>query len=125
MTTDAAVVLAFNEAINGRDLDALAALMTETHRFIDSDGVSVDGRDACVEAWRGFFDRFLDYRNVFDEVSEGRDGTVVVRGRSECSFAPLAGPAEWQVVVLDRRVDVWRVSAVDPGGGDPAGAVGV
>ena len=59
-----------------------------------------------------------------DEVSESRGGTVVVRGRSECSFAPLAGPAEWQAVVLDRRIDVWRVSDPALGGDDPASVVG-
>jgi hypothetical protein len=51
--------------------------------------------------------------NVFDDVSEVGDGVVVVHGRSECSFAPLAGPAEWRVVILDGLVDVWQVS--EPG----------
>ena len=46
MTNAAAVVLAFNEAINGRDLATLAGLMTESHRFIDSEGATVDGRNA-------------------------------------------------------------------------------
>lgn len=115
MTDAAAVVLAFNEAINGRNLDALAAMMTESHRFIDSAGATVDGRNACVEAWRGFFDSFPDYRNIFDEVADLGDGIVLVRGRSECSFAPLEGPAEWRAVVLDARVDVWQVSEPAPG----------
>jgi ketosteroid isomerase-like protein len=44
MTDAVAVVLAFNEAINRRDLAALTELMTETHRFIDTEGVTVDGR---------------------------------------------------------------------------------
>jgi ketosteroid isomerase-like protein len=115
MSNAAAVVLAFNEAINGRDLAALAGLMTESHRFIDSGSATVDGRIACVEAWRGFFDSFPDYRNVFDDIAEVGDGVVVVRGRSECGFAPLDGPAEWHVVVTDTRVDVWQVSEPDPG----------
>ena len=110
MNDAVAVVLAFNEAINGRDLSALTELMTESHRFIDSAGATVDGRSACVRAWRGFFDSFPDYRNVFAEVAEVGDGVVLVRGRSECSFAPLDGPAEWRAVVLDTRVDVWQVS---------------
>ena len=115
MIDAAAVVLAFNEAINGRNLDALADPMTESHRFIDSAGATVDGRNACVEAWRGFFDSFPDYRNVFDEIAEVGDGVVVVRGRSECSFAPLDGPAEWRAVVVNARVEVWQVSEPEPG----------
>jgi ketosteroid isomerase-like protein len=104
------VVLAFNEAINGRDLDALAELMTESHRFIDSAGATVDGKSACVEAWRGFFETFPDYRNHFDDLADVGNGVVVVRGRSECSFPPLDGPAEWRVVIADARVEVWQVS---------------
>ena len=68
-----------------------------------------------MEAWRGFFDSFPDYRNVFDDVVDVGDGVVVVRGRSECSFAPLDGPAEWRAVVIDARVDVWQVSEPVPG----------
>lgn len=114
MTDAVAVVLAFNEAINGRDLAALTELMTASHRFIDSAGATVDGRNACVEAWRGFFGSFPDYRNVFADVADVGDGVVLVRGRSECSFAPLDGPAEWRAVVLDARVDVWQVSEPAP-----------
>jgi ketosteroid isomerase-like protein len=114
MTDNVAVVHAFNEAINGRHLAALTELMTESHRFIDSAGVTLEGKNACVEAWRGFFDSFPDYRNVFAEVGEVGDGVVVVRGRSECSFAPLDGPAEWRAVVFNARVDVWQVSEPAP-----------
>jgi ketosteroid isomerase-like protein len=110
MTNAVEVVLAFNEAINCRDLAALTALMTESHRFIDSAGATIEGRDACVEAWRGFFGHFPDYRNVFADTTDVGDGVVVVRGRSECSVAPLDGPAEWRAVVLHGRVDVWQVS---------------
>jgi ketosteroid isomerase-like protein len=110
MTDPVAVVLAFNEAINRRDLAALAELMTEMHQFIDTEGATVDGRDACIEAWRGFFESFPDYRNEFDDVSDAGAGVVVARGRSVCSFVPLVGPAEWRAVVLGGRVDVWKVS---------------
>ena len=47
-----AVVTAFNDAINARDLDRLGALMTDAHRFVDSVGATVDGKDACLDAWR-------------------------------------------------------------------------
>ena len=114
-----AVVHSFNEAINDRDLAGLARLMTTSHRFIDSEGTAVHGRDACIDAWRGFFETFPDYRNVFEDVSDEGDGVVVVHGRSECSFAPLDGQADWRVVVLDGLVDVWQVS--DPGVTPPRG----
>jgi ketosteroid isomerase-like protein len=115
MTDAVAVVLSFNEAINSRDLDALAELMTASHRFIDSAGATVDGKNACVAAWRGFFEAFPDYRNNFEEIADVGDGVVVVRGRSECSLASLDGPAEWRAVVVDGRVDAWQVSEPAPG----------
>jgi ketosteroid isomerase-like protein len=108
-----AVVRAFNDAINGRDLTSLAALMTDGHRFIDGAGASVDGKEACVEAWRGFFTAFPDYRNHFDDVRPTDGGIVDVGGRSTCSEPALDGPAVWRAVVRDGRVDVWQVSAPD------------
>jgi ketosteroid isomerase-like protein len=115
MTDAVKVVLSFNEAINRRNLAALTELMTESHRFIDSAGTIVEGRDACVEAWRGFFDSFPDYRNIFDDIQDVGNGVVLVRGRSECSFLPLDGPAEWRAGVLEARVDVWQVSEPSSG----------
>ena len=56
--SNADLVVAFNEAINARDLPALAALMHEQHEFVDPAGASLEGRAACIEAWRGFSRRF-------------------------------------------------------------------
>jgi ketosteroid isomerase-like protein len=112
MTSDpnaVATVVAFNEAINARDLPALGELMTESHRFIDSAGTAVEGKAACLAAWEEFFEGFPDYRNVFDVVQDDPDG-VRAQGRSECSDPALEGPAEWHAVVTDGRVAVWRVS---------------
>ena len=109
-----ATVVAFNEAINARDLDALARLMHEQHRFIDAAGATVDGRRACVEAWRGFFDAFPDYHNVFDDVRGDATGAVEARGRSECSVPDLQGPARWRALVQDGLVVEWQVSDVAP-----------
>jgi hypothetical protein len=83
------VVKRFNEGSNERNLDALARLMTDDHAFIDSVGVSVDGKQPCLAAWRGFFDAYPDYRNEFESlVSGGRRS-----GRGEGAFRLLrAGP---------------------------------
>jgi ketosteroid isomerase-like protein len=108
---DVEVVLAFNEAINARDLDALSALMTDNHRFVDSADATVDGKEACTDAWRGFFAAFPDYRNVFDDVRSSAPGVVEVIGRSVCSVAELDGPARWRAEVRDGKVAVWQVFA--------------
>jgi ketosteroid isomerase-like protein len=48
------VVDAFTECINHRDLDGLAALMTDDHTFVDAEGTTVTGRAQCIAAWRRF-----------------------------------------------------------------------
>ena len=106
---DEAVVRAFNDAINARDPDALARLMTDDHRFVDSADDAVEGKEACLAAWRGFFTTFPDYRNVFDRVVGDGRGGVAVEGRSECREPALHGPARWHVLVRDGRVAQWQV----------------
>jgi ketosteroid isomerase-like protein len=108
-SADVAVVLAFNAAINRRDLPGLGRLMADDHRFVDTAGDTVIGKPACLEAWRGFFESFPDYRNLFDSLRSRPGGIVEVHGRSECSVAALAGPARWRAVVADGLVVEWRV----------------
>ena len=43
-------VLAFNQAVTGRDVDALGRLMTEDHTFIDSEGNVISGRAVVLAA---------------------------------------------------------------------------
>ena len=108
-SADEAVVLAFNDAINRRDLSGLGRLMADGHRFIDTAGNTFAGKPACLEAWRGFFASFPDYRNVFDNLHSGPGGIVEVHGRSECFVEALSGPARWRAVVADGLVVEWRV----------------
>jgi ketosteroid isomerase-like protein len=102
------VVERFNDAINRGDLDGLAGLMTDDHAFTDSVGARVDGKARCLDAWRGFFSQFPDYRNHFTEVIP-RDNRVVVIGFSTCSVTALDGPAVWTADVADDKIAHWRV----------------
>ena len=108
------VMLRFNDCINRRDLAGLGALMTEDHVFIDSVGESVVGKGQCMDAWRGFFDLFPDYRNHFREVSSRGDGRALAFGYSTCSVAVLDGPAIWTAAVREEHVSEWRVYADTP-----------
>jgi ketosteroid isomerase-like protein len=103
------VVAAFNDRINARDLDGLAALMTDDHTFVDSAGATFAPKSACAEAWRGFFDAFPGYRNVFTSLAAEGD-TVTITGYSECSDPELAGPARWIATVREGKVARWQVS---------------
>jgi ketosteroid isomerase-like protein len=103
------VVTAFNERINARDPDGLAALMSDDHTFTDTAGSSVVGKPACVAAWEGFFASFPGYRNVFESVS-ATGPEVVALGHSVCPGQPaLEGPARWTATVADGLVTSWRV----------------
>jgi ketosteroid isomerase-like protein len=103
------LVVAFNEAINAQDLDALCALMSSDHRFVDSAGGTVIGKESCRSAWASFFEAFPDYRNLFDNVTVVAPGQVVVNGRSECAYEPLRGPARWHATVEAGSILEWRV----------------
>lgn len=102
------VALRFNERINTRDLVGLCALMTEDHVFIDSAEQRLEGRERAQEAWRGFFEAFTDYRNVFHVVLR-KDDRVLIEGRSSCSVPALDGPALWSARIRGDRVAEWRV----------------
>ncbi len=103
-----ALTRTFNEHINNRDLNGLAALMTDDHTFIDTAGHATCGKSKCLEAWRGFFTSFPDYRNVFDSLVVDDDCVVVV-GRSSCADVRLNGPAMWVAKVNGDRLAEWRV----------------
>jgi ketosteroid isomerase-like protein len=107
-------VIAFNDAINRRDIESLGELMTEGHAFIDSDGNVFAGKDEVLNAWKGFFDAFPDYRNDWSKVmSTGT--TVMALGRSACSTEPaLEGPAIWTASTAGDKVSEWRVHEDTP-----------
>ena len=101
--------IAFNDGINRRDLGTLADLMTDGHRFVDSDEKLLAGKAEVLRAWEGFFAAFPDYRNEWDEVM-AIEGTVIALGRSVCSTEPtLDGPAIWTVKTAGDKVSEWRV----------------
>ena len=83
--------------------------MTDDHTFIDSAGAVLSGRDAVLEAWRGFFEAFPGYRNVWAELTS-RGDVLTATGRSVCANEPrLDGPAIWKATVRGDRVAEWRV----------------
>jgi ketosteroid isomerase-like protein len=74
----------FNEAINAGNVAALAELMTDTHRFINSAGTTVEGKAARIEAWRGF-----SARSPTTATSSTSSRTLAVV-LSSCEAAPNA-----------------------------------
>ena len=103
------MAVAFNDAINRRDLAGLGRLMTGDHTFIDPEGNVVAGRQQALSAWEGFFEAFPDYRNEWSQVTSVA-GVVIAAGRSVCSTEPLLdGPALWAATTAGDRVTKWQV----------------
>jgi ketosteroid isomerase-like protein len=99
-------------AINGHDVDALAALMAADHVFVDSLGNRVEGARSMEAGWRGYFALCPDYWIRTDlAMTEGE--TMLMAGEAGGTIDGQSWriPAAWKLVVRDGRVAEWRVFA--------------
>jgi ketosteroid isomerase-like protein len=113
------VARAFVRAINRQDVDGLTALMALDHRFVDSLGNAVEGREKMRSGWTGYFRMFPDYTVTIDETY--CDGPVaVLLGVAHGTYAPngdLKPENHWEITlairafVEDGLVTEWRVYA--------------
>ena len=113
------VAQAFVRAINRQDVEALAGLMAPEHRFQDSLGNVVEGREKMRAGWAAYFRMVPDYSIAVDETFS--DGPVVVMlGVAEGTYAPSAEQKpenRWKTAlalraqVEDGLVAEWRVYA--------------
>jgi ketosteroid isomerase-like protein len=113
------IAYAFVEAINHRDVDKLAELMSSEHRFVDPLGAVVQGREKTRAGWAAYFRMVPDYTVVVDETFS--HGSIVAmlgmaRGTYVKNGEPLPEnswqtPAAWRVQIQDEQVVEWRVYA--------------
>jgi uncharacterized protein (TIGR02246 family) len=120
-STESSVVVAqrFVRAINRQDPDAIAELMTEEHRFIDSLGNVVAGRAAMRSGWGGYFKMVPDYSLAIEETY--CDGPVaILLGTAQGTYAAAGQlkpenrwttPVALRAFVEDGKVAEWRVYA--------------
>ncbi len=114
-----AVAQAFVRAINRQDVEELAELMTEEHRFIDALGNVVAGRDRMRAAWKSYFGMVPDYTIAVEETY--CDGPIVVQlGSAQGTYAGGRGttaenrwetPVALRAFVDEGQVAEWRVYA--------------
>jgi ketosteroid isomerase-like protein len=116
------VARAFVAAINRQDVDGLAALMTEGHRFVDSLGNATEGREKMRAAWAGYFRMVPDYWIVVEEsYGHPSDGSLVamlgVVGGTYTTDGELKAENRWETpaalraAIVDGLVAEWRVYA--------------
>jgi ketosteroid isomerase-like protein len=110
---------AFVRAINRQDADRLAELMTPAHRFIDSLGNVVEGREKMRAGWKGYFRMVPDYSIAVEEFYPS-DPVVVMLGMAAGTYTRdgmLQPENRWQtpiairVLVENGLVAEWRVYA--------------
>jgi ketosteroid isomerase-like protein len=113
------VTSAFVRAINRQDAEALATMMTPGHRFVDSLGNLVEGRENMRKAWTGYFQMVPDYTLASDETYA--NGPVVIlmgiaqgtyaRGRKIAPADAWRTPIAVRAFVEDGLIAEWRVYA--------------
>jgi ketosteroid isomerase-like protein len=109
----------FVQAINNRDVDALYALMSKDHRFIDSMGSVVDGRESMKKGWSGYFKMVPDYRIEIEEELESNE-TVFAIGKAMGTYTSdgkikrgnyWETIAAWKAIIKSGKVQLWQVIA--------------
>jgi ketosteroid isomerase-like protein len=102
--TTRAVIDHFNEAFNRHDADGLALWLTDDTVFEDTspapDGRRIDGRDAVVAFWRGWFARNGDAVFEAEDIIVSGDRAVV-----RWVYRKLRNGEPWHI----RGVDVFTV----------------
>ena len=113
------VALAFVERINAHDVAGLCSLMTDEHRFIDSLGMELGGRENMRRAWIEYFHMVPDFTiEITRAMSDGQ--VVALFGRSWGTFAPdgtlleknrWSMPSAWRAVVANQNIAEWQIYA--------------
>ena len=113
------VAQAFVRAINRQDLDRLTALMSPSHRFIDSRGKVIEGREKMREGWAAYFRMVPDYSVAIEELYPSDPIALMLgmAGGTYSSDGKLHPENRWQtpvairVLVEEGLVAEWRVYA--------------
>jgi uncharacterized protein (TIGR02246 family) len=112
----------FVSAINAHNVERLASLMTSDHRFIDSLGDIVEGRDAMREGWKAYFAVVPDYKLEISHCFVATDGAteVMLVGLASGSYqskgirrpnSSWSTPAALRAAVRNDKVAEWQVYA--------------
>jgi hypothetical protein len=112
----------FVTAINAHDVERLATLVTSDHRFIDSLGGVVEGRDSMRNAWQFYFAMVPDYhleisRCFSAETAKHETMLVGVASGSYWSGGLQRPNSSWstptalRAVIRDGQVAEWQVYA--------------
>lgn len=108
----------FIEAINTHNVDKICSLMSEDHKFIDSHGNEVVGKEQMRAGWIGYFQLFPDYKIEIKEIFFDGD-TIAAFGFAGGTFEGLIDrkdnywrlPASWKAITRNGKIYLWQVYA--------------
>jgi hypothetical protein len=131
------IVLDFIKAINEHDVEKICALMCDDHKFIDSHGNEVTGKETMRAGWQGYFGLFPDYKIEITDIFEKRETTrltpagkiglmptefvrydfIVAFGFAGGSYGGDNGnkenhfrlPASWKAMLEGGKIKLWQV----------------
>ena len=118
-TAEITIVKSFIAAINRADAWRLSDLMAENHRFVDSRGTTVTGREKMRQGWIEYFRMFPDYL-IEAEIILQDVNLLAIFGSASGTYCGKRGPlpenriqmpAAWKAEVKNGRISLWQVYA--------------
>ena len=109
----------FADAINRGDLDKMVDLMSDDHTFVDSRDNKTIGKENLMQAWKGYFNLFPDYKIEITGMLQKKSLFYLVgyaggtymnltnENNSNCWRIPVA----WRVIIKKNKVQYWQVYA--------------
>lgn len=115
---DKQIIYDFVNAINEHNVDKICLLMTEDHKFIDSQGNVAQGKEQMKKGWIGYFQLFPDYKIEITEIFLNGN-TIAAFGFASGTFQGLSDkkenywhlPASWKAITKDGKIQLWQVYA--------------
>jgi ketosteroid isomerase-like protein len=117
-TMDRQIVQDFANAINEHNVDKMYLLMSDEHKFIDSQGNEAIGKENMRAGWIGYFQLFPDYKIEITEIFVNGD-TVAAFGFAGGTFQGPSDkngnywhlPASWKAIIKNGKIHLWQVYA--------------
>ena len=112
------LVYSFIDAINEHNVNKLCSLMTDDHKFVDSQGNEAVGKEKMRGGWIGYFQLFPDYKIEVTEIFTN-DNIVAAFGFASGTLQGLKEqkenywrlPAAWKVIIRNDKIQLWQVYA--------------
>jgi hypothetical protein len=115
-----ALAVSFIDCINRADVDGLGRLMSDDHALSVFEERPLVGRDANLDAWRGYVERFPNYV-IYPHRIADNDGIVAILGHTTGSHLELPDAEEqrltliWLAAVANGAVRSWTLIEDTPG----------